>query len=397
MLKNSIEKFLAITLKKVFRNKKLSLHEPLFTGKEWKLIKSVIQQRNVSALGEEKKKFLKILKYITKSKYIILVSSGTAALYVSLKMLGIKKNDEVLIPNLNYIASTNAIISLGAIPHLIDTEKNTYGPDAKKLNIYLEKNTKIVNGKCVNLKTRNRIIGIVPTYIFGNAYDIDSIKKICKKFSLSLIEDSAEALGTYYKKKHAGTFGSAGILSFNGNKIITTGGGGAILLKKKKDYKLAKKFIDNAKKLSATEFNYYFPSFNFEMPNINATLGYSQIKNLKKILEYKKNISLKLNKFFLKQEFFKFNIPESKNVIWNNWLQSIYLNDNMVKYRKKIFQYASRRNIYLRPAWKLLSNLDQKYFKFIKMNNLENSKKHFERIICIPSCSQTTFKAYINK
>lgn len=133
------------------------------------------------------------------------------------------------------------------------------------------------------------------------------------------------------------------------------------------------------------------------MPNINATLGYSQIKNLKKILEYKKNISLKLNKFFLKQEFFKFNIPESKNVIWNNWLQSIYLNDNMVKYRKKIFQYASRRNIHLRPAWKLLSNLDQKYFKFIKMNNLENSKKHFERIICIPSCSQTTFKAYINK
>lgn len=163
-----------------------------------------------------------------------MVSSGTAALYVSLKMLGIKKNDEVLIPNLNYIASTNAIISLGAVPHLIDTEKNTYGPDAKKLNIYLEKNTKIVNGKCVNLKTRNRIIGIVPTYIFGNAYDIDSIKKICKKFSLNLIEDSAEALGTYYKKKHAGTFGSAGILSFNGNKIITTGGGGAILLKKKR-------------------------------------------------------------------------------------------------------------------------------------------------------------------
>lgn len=397
MLDLKISKFLINSLFSILKEKKLYLHEPLFSGNEWKKVKKAIIKKNVAALGEEKNSLIKKIMQITNSKYVVLVCNGTSALYLALKLLDLKKNEEILVPNLNFISSTNAILALNCIPHIVDIDKKNLGIDAKKLENYLLKNTSIIKGKCINIKTKNRIRAIMPTYIFGNCYDVLNIKKICKKFSLELIEDAAEALGTYYNDKHAGTFGFAGIISFNGNKTITTGGGGALLLRKKKDYNQINYWINNGKKKSFLKYDYHCPSFNFEMPNLNACLGYAQILNIKNILNYKKKIHYQYKKLFKKNKNFTFFVPDEKKSKWNNWLQFLILNTSKKNLKNKIIKNGIKKNVFFRPAWNLLSNLDVKKFNYLKMDNLNNSKDIFEKIICLPSCSQKTYLEYLKK
>lgn len=154
--------------------------------------------------------------------------NATAALHISMILLNIKKNDEVLIPSLNYIASTNAILYCGGVPHFVDVSEEDLGIDVKKLDLYLNKIAFIKNNQCLNKITKRKIKAIIPTHVFGNPMKIDSLKNICKKYNINLIEDASEALGSFYKKQHVGTFGDMGVISFNGNKIITTGSGGLI-------------------------------------------------------------------------------------------------------------------------------------------------------------------------
>ena len=170
----------------------------------------------------------KLSKY-TKIKYITATNSGTSSIHIALIALGLKRFDEVLIPNLNYIASANCVLYLGGIPHFIDTKPETPFIDLKKLEDYLNKNTKKINGICINLKTKRRIHSIMTTHIFGHIDEIIKLKNLAKKFNIKLVEDASEALGSFFNNQHAGSYGDVGIISFNGNKIITTGGGGAIV------------------------------------------------------------------------------------------------------------------------------------------------------------------------
>ena len=132
-------------------------------------------------------------------------------------------------PSLNYIASANACLYVDAKPHFVDVETKTLGIDVQKLDTYLKEITFTKNKFCINKKTKRKVKAIICLHAFGHPCEVDKIKKLAKKYNLFLIEDAAEALGSYYKKKHVGTFGDIGILSFNGNKIITTGGGGAVI------------------------------------------------------------------------------------------------------------------------------------------------------------------------
>ena len=163
---------------------------------------------------------------------------------------GIKGNDEILMPSFNYISNANAANNCGAIPHFIDCEESTLGICPKKLNEYLRKNSKLIGKNLVNKKTKRVIRAIVPVYIFGHPPKMRELMIIAKKFNLIVLEDAAEALGSFYSGRHAGTFGQIGTLSFNGNKIITTGGGGAILTNSKKLYEKMKKNYLKWKKIS---------------------------------------------------------------------------------------------------------------------------------------------------
>ena len=222
-----------LTLKKN-KIKKSSIHEPFFSNIEIKNIKGLIKKNSLGSFGKDLENFkIKLSKY-TNSKYVVVLNSGTSALHLALKTIGIKKNDEVLMPSLNYIASANTTLYCGAVPHFVEISGKTLGVDPNKLELYLSKITKIKNNTLVNKITKRKIKALICLHTFGHSSEILSIKKICKKYKIYLIEDAAEALGSYYKNRHLGTFGEIGILSFNVNKIVTTIGGGAVLTSSKK-------------------------------------------------------------------------------------------------------------------------------------------------------------------
>ena len=183
----------------------------------------------VSSSGIYLDKFKNELEKIVKTKNIVPVINGTSALHLALIAAEIKKDNEVIVPDLSYVSAANAVSYIGAVPNLVDIDVNNYSICPIKLESYLKKISKIKNGYLFNTKSKRYIKGLILVHVFGYPGEIIKIKKICKKYKLKLIEDASECLGSYYQKKHLGTFGDFGVLSFNGNKIITSGGGGAVI------------------------------------------------------------------------------------------------------------------------------------------------------------------------
>ena len=377
----SINKFIKICKKK-FKQKKISLHAPIIERQDFISIKNCLNSNYVSTFGPYVNKFEKEIANFTKAKFVVAVNSGTSALHLSLISLNVKRNDEVLMPSLNFVASANTVVYCGAIPHFIESESITLGIDPEKLESYLRKQTHIKNNVCINKKTRRRIKALIAVHIFGHACQIIEIKRICKRFKISLIEDAAEALGSKYKNKHLGTFGDVGILSFNGNKIITAGAGGAIMTSKIKIAKNARILSQVAKQPHPWNYNYNQVGFNYRMPNLNASLGLSQLKFVKNRIKKKRE----LFNFYKKtiKQFPEFElIKEPKNSQSNYWLQGILLDDKTKKYKNRILGILNNKNFESRPLWQLLT--DMKHFKKFPRMKIVNSKKIFERVINIPS------------
>ena len=358
------------------------LHEPFFHLKEWKYVKKTLDDNYVSTAGPFVKKFEDKLKKYTKSKYVISTSSGTSALHLSLVVNGVKRDDEVLVPTITFAATANAVMYLGAKPHFVDSEFETLGIDHKKLDIYLKKITKKKGKYFFNKKTNKRLKAIIPVHVFGNICKIDKLIKIAKKYNLSVIEDATEALGSFYKNKHAGTFGSTGCLSFNGNKILTTGAGGALLTNNKNLAKKIKHLSTTAKIEHKWEFIHNEVGFNYRMPSINAALGLAQLENLKEILISKKKLYLKYYKFLSESEKYTMikNPPNSSS---NNWLNTLFLKKPSLKLRDKILLMAHKKKIFLRPVWRPLHTL--KHFRKMPKMNLENSIVIYKSCISLPS------------
>jgi aminotransferase in exopolysaccharide biosynthesis len=370
------------SIRKIVGKQKHHLHEPLFFGNEIKYLKKIITTNLVSSVGPFVNKFENQISKFTKSKYTISVVNGTEALHLSLIACGVKNNDEVLVPTITFVGTANAIVYSGATPHFVDSEFETLGIDPLKLEKYLEKIT-IKKGKFYfNKKTKKRIKAIIPVHVFGNICQIDKILKIAKKFNMHVIEDAAEALGSFFKNKHAGTFGLVGCFSFNGNKIMTTGGGGAIITNNKLLAKKIKHLSTTAKINHRWEYIHDAVGYNFRMPNINAALGSAQIENLNKFLRSKKKLFLRYGEDFSKINDVKLikNPEFSKS---NNWLNTIFIKNSSIKKRNEVLSLAHKNQIFLRPVWKPLHTL--KHFKKMPKMNLDAAKKIYESCINLPS------------
>ena len=205
-------------------------------------------------------------------------------------------------PALTFVATANAISHIGAIPHFIDSSIDNLGIDPDKLENYIQENCDYKDNNLINKLTRRKIKAIIPVHVFGMPCKIDKINKISKKYNLNLIEDAAEALGSLYKNKSVGNYGKLGVLSFNGNKIITTGGGGAIITDNKKLAKKIKHLSTTAKVSHEWDFYHDEIGWNLRLPNLNAALGCSQLEQFpnleKKELAHKYMTALKLKKTF---------------------------------------------------------------------------------------------------
>ncbi len=365
------------------------LHEPLLKGKEINFVSDTIKRNFVSTAGEYVNRFEKAIKKFSKSNHAIAVVNGTQAIFVSLKVLGVRKDDEVLVPALTFVGTVNAISYLGAHPHFIDSSWENFGVNCDKLEKYLSKSAKIIGGRCINRSTGKVIKAIVPVHIFGHPCDIEKVIKISKKFKLAVVEDAAEALGSFHKKKHLGTFGDIGCFSFNGNKIITTGGGGMIITNQAKLAKKIKHLTTTAKIKHKWEYVHDEVGYNFRMPSINAALGLAQLLKLRTFLKAKRKLFykyLKALKGINGISLFK----EPKNAKSNYWLQTLILDKKNSKFKNRILKEFHKKKIFSRPTWQLISDL--KPYRNNQKMDLSIARDIYKRSINIPSSQKLIIK-----
>lgn len=369
-------------IKKILGRGRHFLHEPYFCGNEWKYVKKTLDDNYVSSIGSFVDKFEDQIKKFTKSKYAISVVNGTEALHLGLVACGVKNNDEVFVPTITFAGTANAITYSGAVPHFVDSELETLGIDPIKLEKYL-KEISIKKGKFYfNKKTNRRISAIIPVHVFGNICQIDKILKIAKKYNLIVIEDAAEALGSFFHNKHAGTFGMVGCFSFNGNKILTTGGGGAIITNNKLLAKKIKHLSTTAKINDPWEYIHDAIGYNFRMPNLNAALGCAQLENLNKFLQAKRKLFNIYEKEFKLVEDIRI-IKEKKFSKSNYWLNTIFIKNLSIKKRNQILKFAHKNNFFLRPVWRPLHTL--KHFKKMPKMHIDVATKIYKSCINLPS------------
>ena len=368
-------------IKKIYRNKKIiPLHVPIFSGNEKKYVSHAIDSTFVSTAGKNVELFEKKICKITNSKYAIATSSGTSAIHIALLVAGCEPNTHVITQSMSFVATSNAINYCNAEPIFVDIDHDTLGMSPKSLVDFLKNNCEIKkDGFCWNIKTKKKISACLPMHTYGFPLRIDEISKICKKYNISLIEDCAESLGSFYKKKHTGKFGRIGAISFNGNKIITTGGGGIIITDEKKLAIKARHLSTTSKIPHKWNFDHDNIGYNYRMPNLNASLGLAQLEQLKIFLINKKKIYSKYKKFLTKYNFQL--LSPIKNAEPNYWLNILILKNRHE--RDKFLKISHKDKIYCRPTWKLLHTL--KMFRNCQKDNLINSKNLEKKIICLPS------------
>jgi len=371
-----IVKFIKQTFK---TNEFIPLHEPRFIGNEKNYLNECIDSTFVSSVGKYVDSFEKEFAKTVGSKFAIATVNGTAALHVSLLLADVKRDDEVITQPLTFIATCNAISYIGAKPILVDVDLDTMGLSPDSLRNFLERNCEVVDNKCINKTTNRQIKACVPMHTFGHPCKIDEIKEICDIWNISLVEDAAESLGSYYKNRHTGTFGNVGSFSFNGNKIITSGGGGVIVTNDEVLAKRAKHITTTAKIPHPYEYVHDEIAYNYRLPNINAALLVAQLEQLERFLVSKRELATKYKEFFSNLDI-NF-IEEPKDSKSNYSLQAVLLND--INQRNEFLEFTNKNGVMTRPIWRLMNELEM--FKDCQKTDLKNAKYLEERVVNIPS------------
>jgi len=358
----------------------IPLHAPVFRGNEKRYLNECIDSTFVSSVGKFVDRFEEMMCQFTGARYAVACVNGTNALHVGLLVNGVEKDDEVITQALTFIATANAISYANATPVFVDVDKDTMGLSPAALNNFLNKYGEISNhGYTYNKSTGKRIKACVPMHTFGFPCRIDEIADICKIWNISLVEDAAESIGSFYKEKHTGLFGDVGIFSFNGNKTITSGGGGSIITNNEGLAKRAKHLTTQAKLPHQWKFVHDEIGYNYRMPNINAALACAQLEQLDNMLKSKRDLAEAYKAFFA-QENIKF-VTEQSNAKANYWLNTLILEDEAE--RDAFLEYSNQQNVMTRPIWDLMTSLSM--FKDCQHDGLENSQWLYERAVNIPS------------
>jgi len=375
-------------LKSVLKGTKgpVGLHEPSFSGNEWAYLKECLDTGWVSSGGKFVTKFESELSRYTGAKHVSAVVNGTAGLHMALRLVGVQVDDEVLVPDLCFVATANAVAYCKAIPHFCDSSTETLGICPDKLSDWLKEIAVIRGQACFNKKTGRRIKALIVMHTFGHPVDLDRIEAICQAYQIDLIEDAAEALGSYYQKRHVGNHGRVSVLSFNGNKIVTSGGGGAILTNDAEIGKRAKHLTTTAKVSHPWEYNHDEVGYNYRLPNINAALGCAQLESLDTYLVKKRKLAQNYESAFSKLTNIRF-IKEPSFANSNYWLNAIVLEKEGRKERDELLKLLNQNNILARPAWTLMHKLPMfKNHPKMLLDRGPSTAEYLEaRTICLPS------------
>ena len=357
----------------------IPLHEPRFFGNEKKYLNECIDSTFVSSVGKFVDDFDSKFARYTGVKYAIATCNGTSALHISLLISGVESGDEVITQPLTFVATCNAINYCNAAPIFIDVDRDTMGMSPVALQNFLKENTTVINRQCINKTTGKTIRACVPMHTFGHPCRIDEIQRICEEWNIALIEDSAESLGSHYKNQHTGTFGKLGVISFNGNKVITSGGGGCILTDNEVFAKKAKHMTTTAKQPHKWEYAHDMIGYNYRMPNLNAALIVAQLEQLDGFLRKKRLIANCYKEFFQNSDIIF--VSELRNSKSNYWLNAIILKNK--EQRDLFLEATNSKGVMTRPIWTLMNKLTM--FKDIQCGDLTNAEWLEQRVVNIPS------------
>lgn len=397
----------------------IPLHAPVFNGNEKKYLEECIDTTFVSSVGKFVDKFEEEIAKYTGATRAVSCVNGTNALHLALQLVGVESDTEVITQPLTFIATANAISYCSAHPVFLDVDMDTMGLSPQALRKWLQQNVELKEAKTkakaqikvkgahsqpqpqpqpYNRSTGRPISCCVPMHTFGHPCRIDEIIEICNEYNIPVVEDAAESLGSFYKGQHTGTFGKIGVLSFNGNKVITTGGGGMLLFNDEELAKRAKHLTTQAKVPHPWEFNHDAIGYNYRMPNINAALGLAQLEQLPKFLQSKRGVA-ELYKNFFAEFNAKFvsicenNLSESVDYISepfnshsNYWLNCILLNSKQE--RDAFLKLSNQNGVMTRPAWTLMNELPM--FDDCQSDDLKNARVIADRLVNLPSSVLST-------
>jgi aminotransferase in exopolysaccharide biosynthesis len=357
----------------------IPLHEPRFTGNEKKYVADAIDSTFVSSVGAYVDLFEEMIGEISQMKRAVAVVNGTTGLQVALRLAGVRPGDEVVTQSLTFVATANAIVHNHAHPVFIDVDYDTMGLSATALETFLIEFGELRSDGCYNKVSGRRISACLPMHTFGFPVHLDKLIVVCKKWTIPLVEDAAESIGSTYHGEPTGSFGLLGVYSFNGNKIVTAGGGGAIVTNYDKLGEKAKHLTTTAKRPHRYEFYHDEIAYNYRMPNLNAALICAQLEQLNHFIERKRVLARQYAEYFGQVGIkFRSELPETKA---NYWLMTVELESK--EDRNEFLDQTNDAGVMTRPIWTLMHNLPM--FEGCQRDDQLNAEILEQRIVNIPS------------
>jgi len=360
---------------KLMDDKRIFLSLSQQSGLEQKYIQKALDENWITSGGPNVDNFENTLEnYLTEEKFVTALNSGTSAIHLALILLDVQAEDEVICQSLTFSASANPILYLGAIPVFVDSELETWNICPVQLEIAIQH----------RIKKGKKPKAIIAVHLYGNPYKADEIHAIAERYQIPVIEDSAEALGSSYKGKKCGTLGNFGILSFNGNKIITTSSGGA-LISNSRQLKEKAIFYATQSKDEAVHFEHSQIGYNYRMSNVCAAIGLGQMEILNKNIVYRREINHFYQMIFKDIEEIELFQVVDDSCFSNYWLSTILVKPNIKKnINKESLRLAfEKANIESRPLWKPMHL--QPIFKRYPYYGNKVSEDLFEKGLCLPS------------
>ena len=368
----------------------VALHEPDFRGTEaWSYVKDCLDTGWVSTAGQWVSRFEQELASATGAAHVVAVTNGTVALRLALHLVGVEPGDEVLLPPLSFVATANAVAHLGAVPHFVDVEPTTLAMDPAALADRLEQLAERRDGRLLNRQTGRRLAAVLPVHVFGHPADGMALRQVADAWGLPLVEDAAEALGSWRGDTHCGLFGAVGTLSFNGNKLITTGGGGALLTNDTEMAHRARHLSTTAKQPHPWAFEHDAVGWNDRLPNLNAALGVAQLEDLERRLDAKRQLAKRYGAGMAGLEGVEL-VAEPAGCRSNHWLVTLRFKAadprEAEQQRLRLLEAAHAAGLLLRPVWKLLHQLPM--YVSTPRCALSVAEDQSKRLVNLPSSPQ---------
>lgn len=360
----------------------VELHEPRLQGRERDYATTCIDSGWVSSAGWFVEAFEARLAEVCGTRYAVATVSGTAGLHAGLHVVGVQPGDEVIVPSLTFVATANAAAYCGAVPHFVDCQEHTFGLDPGKLAKHLGAIAARHNGETINRLSGRPIRAVVPVHVLGHAADMDALSGTCAEFGLPIVEDATEALGSTHHGQACGAIGAAGILSFNGNKIVTSGGGGAIVTDDEALAARTRHLTTTARLPHAWALAHDEIGWNYRLPAINAALGLAQLEQLGELIAAKRHLAQRYADAFVGIGGVRF-VSERPGTVSNYWLNAIMIDEDSEAAREAVLSRTNDAGFRTRPAWTPLHRLAM--FRDCPRADLSTTESVQRRLVCLPS------------